>query len=198
MPGYIKWLNKQAENSVLYISQGSFLSLCDDHLKEIISGIHDSSVPYLWVTRVEASRINGSDSDRGMVVAWCDQLRVLCHPCVGGFWTHCGWNSTKEGVYAGVPMITSPLAWDQLPNSKMIVEDWGVGLRVKKETGAETLLKRDEIARVIKRFMDLESVEGKEVRKRAKQLKEISQQATAEGGSADHAICAFIRDITKA
>lgn len=132
-----------------------------------------------------------------MVVPWCDQLRVLCHPSVGGFWTHCGWNSTKEGVFAGVPMITSPLAWDQVPNSKMIVEDWGVGWRVKKETGVETLMKRDEIARVIKRFMDLESVEGKQLRKRVKELKEISQQATAEGGSADHAIYAFIRGITK-
>ncbi|KAL8147988.1 hypothetical protein AgCh_005353 [Apium graveolens] len=100
VPGYIRWLNKQAENSVLYISQGSFLSLSDDQLKEIISGINDTGVPYLWVTRVEASRINGgdSDSDRGMVVPWCEQLRVLCHPAVGGFWTHCGWNSTKEGV----------------------------------------------------------------------------------------------------
>lgn len=93
---------------------------------------------------------------------------------------HCGWNSTKEGVYAGVPMITSPLAWDQVPNSKMVVEDWGVGWRVKKET---VLMKRDEIARVVKRLMDLESVEGKQVRKRVKELEAISQQATAEGGS---------------
>lgn len=197
VPGYLKWLDNQAENSVLYISQGSFLSLSDDQLKEIMTGIHDAGVPYLWVTRVEASKMNGGNTAKGMIVPWCDQLRVLCHPSVGGFWTHCGWNSTKEGVYAGVPMITSPLAWDQVPNSKMIVEDWGVGWRVKKETGVETLMKRDEIARLVKRFMDLESVVGKQLRKRVEELKEISQQATAEGGSADDAIHAFIRDITK-
>lgn len=65
VPGYIKWLDNQAENSVLYISQGSFLSLSDDQLKEIISGIHDNGVHYLWVTRVEASRINCGNSERG-------------------------------------------------------------------------------------------------------------------------------------
>ncbi|XP_074367646.1 UDP-glycosyltransferase 87A2-like [Apium graveolens] len=71
--------------------------LCRNHHLPLLNL---SGVPYLWVTRVEASRINGgdSDSDRGMVVPWCEQLRVLCHPAVGGFWTHCGWNSTKEGV----------------------------------------------------------------------------------------------------
>lgn len=50
VPDYIKWLDNQAENSVLYISQGSFLSLSDDQLIEIIAGIHDTGVPYLWVT----------------------------------------------------------------------------------------------------------------------------------------------------
>lgn len=196
-PDYIKWLDNQAENSVLYISQGSFLSLSEDQFNEIIAGIEGAGVHYLRVSRVEASKITGSNSDRGIVVPWCDQLRVLCHPSVGGFWTHCGWNSTKEGVFAGVPMITSPLAWDQVPNSKMIVEDWGVGWRVKKETGVETLIKRDEIARVVKRAMDLESDEGKVTRQRAKEVGEISQQAVAEGGSADHAIYDFIKGITK-
>ncbi|KAL1816462.1 hypothetical protein ACET3Z_019036 [Daucus carota] len=196
-PGYIKWLDNQAEKSVLYISQGSFLSVYDDQLKEIIAGIHEAGVHYLWVTRVEASKINSGNSDRGMVVPWCDQLRVLCHPSVGGFWTHGGWNSTKEGVFAGVPMITSPLRWDQVPNSKMIVDGWGIGWRVKNDTGLETVITSNEIAEVLKRFMDLESAEGKELRTRVKALKEISQEAVAEGGSADSAIYAFLRDITK-
>ena len=65
------------------------------------------------------------------------------------------------------------------------------------DTGLETVITSNEIAEVLKRFMDLESAEGKELRTRVKALKEISQEAVAEGGSADSAIYAFLRDITK-
>lgn len=195
-PDYVKWLDNQPKCSVLYISQGSFLSVSNDQLDEIVAGIHNSGVRYLWVTRLETCRFNGG-GEKGLVVPWCDQLRVLCHPSVGGFWSHCGWNSTKEGVFAGVPLLTLPIMWDQIPNSKRIVEDWKIGLRVKRQLGVETLVTRDEIARLVHRFMDLESEEGKEMRARAEELKEISRQATAKGGSSDQDIDAFIWDISE-
>ena len=163
VPDYIKWLDNQPDGSVLYISQGSFLSVSSDQLEEIVAGVLDSGVTYFWVTKMESSRIS---SGNGLVVPWCDQLRVLCHPSVGGFWSHCGWNSTKEGVFAGVPMLTLPIMWDQITNSKTIVEEWKTGWRVKCRSAVETITTRDEIARLVKRFMDLESDEGKEVRKR--------------------------------
>ncbi|KAM7522029.1 hypothetical protein LguiA_011931 [Lonicera macranthoides] len=194
---YLKWLNAQPEASVMYISQGSFLSVSSAQLDEIVAGVHESGVRFFWVARGDNSRFKGGVGDKGLVVPWCDQLKVLCHPSVGAFWSHCGWNSTKEGLYAGVPMLTFPIFWDQIPNSKRIVEDWKIGWRVKRYDGDEILIKRDEIARLLKRFMDMESKEGKEMRKRAKEFKEICRQATSKAGSADLEIDAFIEKISQ-
>ncbi|KAK3019336.1 hypothetical protein RJ639_003867 [Escallonia herrerae] len=197
-PNYVEWLDSQPKASVLYISQGSFLSVSSAQLDEIVSGVIDSGVRYLWVTRGEAARFKrGGDDNRGFVVPWCDQLMVLCHPCIGGFWSHCGWNSTKEGLFAGVPMLTFPIFWDQVPNSKSIVEDWKTGWRVKGEEGVERLVTREEIAKLVRRFMDLENEEGKEMRRRAKNIKEICRRGVAEGGSSQTDIDGFIKDISQ-
>ncbi|KAK3440099.1 hypothetical protein EUGRSUZ_B00411 [Eucalyptus grandis] len=129
-------------------------------------------------------------------------LKVLCHPSVGGFWTHCGWNSTLEAIYAGVPMLTCPLLMDQVPNSKQVAEDWKIGLRVKKEDGSggggENLVTRQEIARLVRKLMDAESGEGREMRKRARELREACRRAAARGGSSDRNLDAFIGDISRA
>ncbi|GFZ07096.1 hypothetical protein Acr_19g0000330 [Actinidia rufa] len=94
-------------------------------------GFHDSGVRYLWVARDKMSRLKEDCGEAGMVVPWCDQLKVLCHSSVGGFWTHCGWNSTLENVFAGVLMLALPLSMDQFLSSKFVVEDWKIGWRVR-------------------------------------------------------------------
>lgn len=66
-----------------------------------------------------------SENDEiGLVVPWCEQLSVLCHTSVGGFWSQCGWSSTCEAIFAGLPMLTFPSHWDQVSNTKLLVEDW--------------------------------------------------------------------------
>ena len=50
---------------------------------------------------------------------------------------------------------------DQVSNSKAVVEDWKIGWRVKREEGVETLVTREEIVELVRRFMDLESEEGR-------------------------------------
>ncbi|KAA8543415.1 hypothetical protein F0562_021090 [Nyssa sinensis] len=194
---YVQWLDSQPESSVLYISQGSFLSVSSAQMDEIVAGVKDSGVTFFWVARAEASRIKEGCGDNGLVVPWCDQLKVLCHSSVGGFWSHCGWNSTKEGIFGGVPMLGLPIFWDQMPNSKLIVEDWKIGRKVMEEAGARNLVTRQGIAKLVQRFMDLESDEGKEMRRRARELRDICRRAVAEGGSAQANIDAFIKDISQ-
>ncbi|KAL0458536.1 UNVERIFIED_CONTAM: UDP-glycosyltransferase 87A2 [Sesamum latifolium] len=189
-PDYMNWLDAQPAGSVLYISQGSFLSVSNAQLDEIIAGVRCTGIRFLWVGRGEHDGVEGN----GIVVPWCDQLKVLCHPSVGGFWSHCGWNSTKEGVFAGVPMLTFPIFWDQVTNSKMIVDDWKMGLRVKKDD--ESVVTRDEVARLVLRLMDSESEEGKERRRRAKEIRDMCRRACAGGGSSETDILAFVRDIS--
>ncbi|KAI3788007.1 hypothetical protein L2E82_00586 [Cichorium intybus] len=193
-PDYIKWLDHQPEASVLYISQGSFLSVSNAQLEEIIGGVHDSGVRYIWITRGETSRFKHENDEKALVIPWCDQLRVLCHSSIGVFWSHCGWNSTKESAFSGVPMLTFPIFYDQVPNSKMIVDDWKMGTRVRIDEGI--LVTREEIVKVIKCFMDQENEEGKKMRRRALEVERICRQAIAEGGSAQIDINSFISDIS--
>ncbi|PQM41087.1 UDP-glycosyltransferase 87A1-like isoform X1 [Prunus yedoensis var. nudiflora] len=185
---YLKWLDSQSKGSVFFEHPNG----------RIAAGLRNSGIRYLWVARGEASRLKESCNDEmGLVVPWCEQLKVLCHSSVGGFWTHCGWNSTLEAVFAGVPMLTFPLFLDQLPNSRQIVEEWKTGRRVKTEVQDEKLMTREEIAELVKRFMDLSS-DGKEMRKRAKERSDLCHRAIAKGGSSDTNLDNFIRDIGKA
>uniref|UniRef100_A0A7C9F147 Uncharacterized protein n=1 Tax=Opuntia streptacantha TaxID=393608 RepID=A0A7C9F147_OPUST len=192
---YFQWLDSQPRESVLYISQGSFLSVSSAQMDEIVAGIKDSGVRFLWVTRGDCSRFRDGIGEFGCLVPWCDQLKVLCHPSVGGFWTHCGWNSTCEGVYAGVPMLTCPIFWDQVLNSKLIVSDWKMGWRAMNNDHKETLVTRHEIAQIVKKFMDSKADERKELVNRAKSLQEICRKAIEKGGSAASNLADFLREI---
>ncbi|XP_028804904.1 UDP-glycosyltransferase 87A1-like [Neltuma alba] len=194
---YFQWLDKQPSCSVLYISQGSFLSVSQAQIDEIAAGLRLSGVRFLWVARKETHKLREICGDKGLVIEWCEQFRVLLHDAIGGFWSHCGWNSTKEGVFAGVPFLTVPIMGDQHLNSKMIMEDWKVGWRVRKDFDPQRLISREEISGLLQKFMDLDDEGGKEMRKRAKDLQRVYQLSIANGGSSQTNINAFIRDITK-
>nr|XP_023888370.1 UDP-glycosyltransferase 87A1-like [Quercus suber]POE66331.1 udp-glycosyltransferase 87a1 [Quercus suber] len=193
---YLNWLDCQTRSSVLYISMGSFLSISSAQMDEIAIGLHDSGVRFLWVARDETCRLSEVCGDMGLVVPWCDQLKVLSHSSIGGFWSHCGWNSTKEGMFYGIPFLTYPIGFDQIHNSKLIVEDWKIGWRVKKDVGADNLVTGAEIAKLVTKFMDLESDEMKEIRSKASEVQHICQRAIVKGGSFESSINAFIKDLS--
>ncbi|KAB2607156.1 UDP-glycosyltransferase 87A1-like [Pyrus ussuriensis x Pyrus communis] len=189
---YLHWLDSQPKKSVLYISMGISKSQMD----EIATEVKSSCVRVFWVARGDASKLRDCVGDLGLVVPWCDQLRVLCHDSIGGFWLHCGWNATLEAVYVGLPILTCPISWDQIPNGKQIVEDWRIGYQVKN-VGVELLVSSKEIAELVKKFMDVESEEGKDLRERAEQLQEVCRGAIANGGSSDRNVDAFLKDISQ-
>ncbi|XP_040363369.1 UDP-glycosyltransferase 87A1 isoform X1 [Rosa chinensis] len=195
---HLQWLDSQPCSSVLYISMGSFLSVSSAQMDEIAVGLRKSGVRFFWVARTETNRLQEVCGDMGLVVPWCDQFRVLCHSSVGGYWSHCGWNSVRECVFGGVPFLTFPITFDQGTNSKVVVEDWKIGWRVKStEVKIDHLVTSEEIAVLVKKFMDLEDDEGKELRRRTSQLQQIWKGAIAEGGSTKTDINAFIRDISQ-
>jgi len=192
---YIEWLDSQPIGSVLYIAQGSFFSASSEQIDEIANALCESNVRFLWVARGEATRLKEICGHMGLVLEWCDQLRVLSHSSIGGFWSHCGWNSTKEGVISGVPFLTFPINFDQPFNSKMIVEDWKIGLRVKEDVKRDILVKKCEILKLVSEFMDLDSDLTRDIREKSRKLKKICGDAIGNGGSADNVLNAFIGDI---
>ncbi|CAM0954873.1 unnamed protein product [Alopecurus aequalis] len=194
--GYMAWLDAQPVNSVLYVSFGSFLPVSSTQVDEIAIGLAQSNVRFLWVLRDACSRVQdlicGSNC---VVVPWSDQLKVLCHPSVGGFFTHCGMNSTLEAVHAGVPMLTLPIAIDQPVNSRLITDVWKIGYSIKEKIRADGVIRREEISKTVNRLMNCDDGEG--TRMRASLLKEASHDATEVGGSSHKDITSFINYISE-
>lgn len=57
--------------------------------------------------------------ERGMVVStWAPQMRILQHPAVGAFLSHCGWNSVLESIAAGLPILVWPQRAEQKMNAR--------------------------------------------------------------------------------
>ncbi|PKI36050.1 hypothetical protein CRG98_043561 [Punica granatum] len=121
----LQWLNSQKPKSVVYINFGSVALLTSQQLVEFAMGIANSGYPFLWIIRPDL--VNGDSAilppefneetrTRAFITAWCPQEEVLNHPSVGGFLTHCGWNSVIESMSAGVPMMCWPYFGDQQTN----------------------------------------------------------------------------------
>ncbi|XLR24297.1 hypothetical protein S83_052197, partial [Arachis hypogaea] len=119
----LEWLDKRDRGSVVYVSFGSLVIMTPKQLSEFAWGLVNSKYHFLWVIRPNLVHDNNNNGDgklsdeyvnvierceRGLVLGWCQQEKVLCHASIGGFLTHCGWNSTLESICEGVPMACWP------------------------------------------------------------------------------------------
>ncbi len=128
----MKWLDKMETGSVIYAAFGSLVALGEEQMEELTLGLKNSSCHFLWVVRETEQKklpINfvHETSEKGLVVSWCPQLKVLAHKAIGCFMTRCGWNSTLEALSLGVPMVAMPQWTDQTTNAKFIMDVWNRG-----------------------------------------------------------------------
>ncbi|KAK2992834.1 hypothetical protein RJ640_019316 [Escallonia rubra] len=70
-----------------------------------------------------------------------------------------------------------------------------IGLELKSIVGADNVVGREEISNNVKRLMDQNVEEGKQLRRRAKELQETCQKAIEKGGSTDCNSNAFFEDF---
>ncbi|KAG1335545.1 UDP-glycosyltransferase 73C3 [Cocos nucifera] len=203
------WLDSRKPKSVLYVSFGSLVRTRPMQLIELGCGLEASNQPFIWVIKdvertpeVDKWLSEGFEervSTRGLVIkGWAPQMVILSHPAIGGFMTHCGWNSTLEAMSAGVPMITWPYFGDQFVNEKLVVDVLGIGVAVGVKMPFSYLkedsppaAKADDIEEAISRLMD-KGEEGEERRKRAEELAGKAVRAM-EGGSSMENIAKLIK-----
>ncbi|KFK44472.1 hypothetical protein AALP_AA1G260900 [Arabis alpina] len=196
----MEWLGTKPTKSVIFVSFGSFGIFSEKQLGEIASALQESNFNFLWVIKDAhvAKLPEGfveSTKDRVLLVSWCNQLEVLTHESIGCFLTHCGWNSTLEGLSLGVPMVGVPQWSDQMCNAKFVDEVWKVGYRVKEEAG-EGVVKSKEVVKCLKEVM-----EGGEssvtIRESSKKWRDLAVKAMSEGGSSDQRINEFVESLVK-
>lgn len=197
------WLKDKPEGSVVYVSFGTMSSLSDKQMEEIALGLKASGFPFLWVVRssertklakellgeVAAYDYYSTGMDcKVLIVDWSSQLEVLSNKAVGCFFTHCGWNSTTEGLCFGVPMVGMPQWTDQPTDAKFIQDVWKTGIRVK--VGDNGIVTREEVEFCIREVM--ESHRGKEMKENARHWRKVAIEAASEGGSSHKNIQQFV------
>nr|GMC86209.1 UDP-glycosyltransferase 73C3-like [Ipomoea batatas] len=211
----LKWLHLQAPGSVVYVSLGSMAALSPRQMAELAMGLESSKRPFLWVLgkrgkNIDAfedwnvsSRFEQRNRGRGLLVrGWAPQVLILSHTSIGGFLTHCGWNSTLEAISAKVPMVTWPLIAEQFLNEKLIGEVLGIGVSLGLKmsvdwTGEDkddvVMVKKEEIKEAVDKIMD---EGGIEMRRKVRELGEMAKKAVQKGGSSQLNLISLVQNVS--
>nr|XP_043617571.1 UDP-glycosyltransferase 88B1-like [Erigeron canadensis] len=206
----LNWLNSQPSRSVVYLCFGSLGVFSSDQLKEIAIGLEKSGHRFLWVVRTPPSNkkedrfvrppepdldmllpegfVNRT-KDKGLVVkTWAPQVAVLNHESIGGFVTHCGWNSVLEAVTAGVPMVAWPLYAEQKFNKVVLVEDMKLAIPMDESDGG--MVSAKEVEKRVRQLMEGE--EGQALKEVAKARQKEAAMAMADCGSSRAALAKLV------
>nr|AFJ52935.1 UDP-glycosyltransferase 1 [Linum usitatissimum] len=210
----LRWLDSWPEKSVIYACLGSLNRITPSQSAELALGLESTNRPFVWVIRggykkeeieiwISESGFESRVKNRGLLIrGWAPQVLILSHRSIGGFLTHCGWNSTLEGVAAGVPMATWPQFAEQFYNEKLVVEVLGIGVRVGAEVvvhlGEEekhgVQVRKERIMEAVEELMGGgDESEGR--RTKAEKLKGMATAAVADGGSSSKSVGMLIEDV---
>lgn len=194
----ITWLDQQPACSVIYAAFGSFTLFDLNQLQELALGLELTNRPFLWVVRPDMTNekirmylteFEARIQKQGRIVSWAPQDKVLSHPSVSCFLSHCGWNSTMEGVSNGVPFLCWPYFTDQFINQNYICDVWKVGLGLDKtESG---MITREEINNKVEQLLT-----DKSFRERVLLLKEKAFNSVQKGGCSYKNMSNFVKWIT--
>lgn len=202
----MRWLDDQPQSSVIFLCFGSLGSFEPAQVREIALGLEQSGYRFLWSLRLSQPKDRDSSAaedgvpegflerigERGMVCGWAPQVEVLAHKAIGGFVSHCGWNSILESLWYGVPIVTWPMYAEQQLNAFLMVKELGLAVEMRldyRQFG--DLVVAEEIEKALHCVMD----GGSQVREKVKEMSEKARKAVEEGGSSFRSIGRFIEDV---
>ncbi|CAN6309276.1 unnamed protein product [Urochloa humidicola] len=182
----LRWLDTQPDSSVVYVAFGSTTIFDPCQFKELALGLELTGRPFLLVIRPDFTtgelskawfdEFQAGVAGKGMLVSWCPQQQVLAHRAVACFVSHCGWNSTMEGVQNGVPLVCWPYFADQFLNESYICNVWRTGLAVSRN--ADGIVTKEELRSKVEQV-----VSDAEIKERALLFKDAAWRSVSEGGS---------------
>ncbi|XP_061366528.1 UDP-glycosyltransferase 83A1-like [Gastrolobium bilobum] len=186
------WLDQQPHHSVLYVAFGSFSLLDQNQFKELALGLDITNIPFLWVVRQDSNSTNKMAlpneflGSKGKIVSWAPQQKVLSHPAIACFVSHCGWNSTMEGLSNGVSFLCWPYFADQFYNKKCICDELKVGLGFDSDENG--LVSRWEIKTKVDQLLCDENIRSMSLK-----LKENVMNNIAEGSMSSENFSKFVK-----
>ena len=209
----MEWLDAQPESSVVFLCFGSMGAIGEDQVREIALGLERSSEQrFLWALRLpepdgklaghpDRTKLTeilpdgflGRTGERGMICGWAPQMEVLAHKSIGGFVSHCGWNSILESLWNSVPVATWPLFAEQRLNAFRLVKELGLAVEMRqnyREDGGDVVM-AEEIEGAVRGVMGADSM----VRKKVEAMGEMSRKAVMDGGSSSNSFRRLIADI---
>ncbi|GMI68127.1 UDP-glucosyl transferase 72E1 [Hibiscus trionum] len=211
----LSWLDVQPKGSVIYVSFGSGGTLSAEQTIELAWGLEKSQQRFFWVVRPPVENdsaatvfntnssctdfpdylpegfLNRTSKNGPVVPMWAPQSEILSHPSIGGFLSHCGWNSSLESIVNSVPMIVWPLYAEQKMNATLLAKHIGVAIR-SKLLPSQGVIGRSEIEAMVRKIMV--DKEGEAIRARAKMLKSCAAKALSKGGSSYNALANVAKD----
>lgn len=154
-----------------------------------LKGPNDFSDPEEILPEGFMSRVR----QRGLICGWAPQLEILAHNAIGGFVSHCGWNSILESLWFGVPIATWPLCAEQHVNAFYMVKDLNLAIELSMDyrLGQADIVPAKVIESALIRLMDPDG----EVRKRVEEMSSSIRRGIADGGSAFDAMNRLIEDM---
>ncbi|KAK4430122.1 Flavonol 3-O-glucosyltransferase UGT89B1 [Sesamum alatum] len=200
----LSWLDQSDDESVLYVCFGSQKLLKKAQAEALALGLEKSGVRFIWAVRpLTAQQVaDGYGSapygfedrvaGRGLLTkGWAPQVSILSHRAVGGFLSHCGWNSMLEAVAAGVMILGWPMEADQYINAKLLVHYKGAAAQVCD--GGDTVPDPNELAQKISESMHGNM--GKRIR--AKELRDKALEAVKVGGSSCNDLDKLVQELAQ-
>ncbi|KAM0899533.1 hypothetical protein ACQ4PT_021216 [Festuca glaucescens] len=189
----LSWLDSQPKDSVVFLCFGSLGMFGAKQIREIAVGqeVKFQKMPEPDLDALLPEGFLDRTKGTGLIVkSWAPQHDVLAHDAVGGFVTHCGWNSILESVMAGVPMLAWPLYVEHRINRVFLEKE--LGLAVAVEGYDKDVVQANEVASKVSWIVDSDG--GRLLRERTLVAMRQPKEAMRHGGESDLTFARMLQD----